>query len=111
MFARNLRQPEVRPVTVFFGRTQIPAEKYYDDGKVHYRLAWDRNIESARIVLSYDIPRGGRTSPVKGSRVRVRVEIGSGAMTRLLGETYTDWRGKNRTFIWMADYGRLKGLQ
>lgn len=99
------------PVSVHFGQTAIPATKHYEAGKVHYSLAWDRNINTARVVLSWDRPRYGSDTPVRGTRVRVRVEIGHGATTQLLGETYTEWMGKSNTFIWAADYARIKGLR
>lgn len=98
-------KPAVRQMSVRFGVTQIPAEEIIERGKVHLRLAWDRSVETARIVLTWDY-----APLVKGTRIRVRVEVGSGQYMQCLGETYTTYRGVRNTLIFAADYGRLKGL-
>lgn len=105
MFTRTAA-PSVRQMSVRFGAQSIPAEEIIERGKVHLRLAWNRSITEARIVLTWD-----HAPLLKGNRIRVRVEVGEGAFMQCLGETYTTYRGVRNTLIFAADYGRLKGLQ
>lgn len=99
------------PVQINFRGCQIPADRYYEGNKVYYRLAWDKSIDTARIVLSFDRPRNGSNLPKNGTRLHISVEIGYGAMAQCIGQIDTRWSGKIKTFTWMADYARSRGLR
>lgn len=107
MFATRIAQDT--PANVYFGSLKIPAVKTIIRGRVTFKMAWDRSVETARIVYSWD-KRPNSNSPMRGSRVCVRVEIGHGAMAQCLGETYITYEGKNRMLVFGANYGRSKGL-